>query len=536
MVSYLNTNYEQMKSARYIVFLPLLLFSCLSNKPDEPQMALESERSDSIWQEKKPVRGPEQEQRKVALDMIDQQIEELRAELKDAKVVRLGDEIKITFNSQILFDVDSDIVDESSASVLKDLSRVLNKYQGTLIEVSGHTDNTGDETYNENLSKRRAAAVARYSIRQGVNPLRFRINGYGESMPVASNKSEEGRSMNRRVEISIKGNQFANKAIANAYSKVKDSACFCFYDEYQNYVCRQLCESWTRLPKASIGFQKDLLKDKNQPEEFFVQAGKHKNESLASDRFDLGWNPSDVRHNPSGISRDETGFYSYDGSDKRMRRQLGEALEESNGVIMHGRVRDEDCNEPINAKVTVRRSDTGERVAEAQADPLTGRYSVLLEKGYQYAVSIETKGYFPKEEAVRIPDRGGYTVLREEFSLKPLKKGLKMELKNVFFEQSRSILLEASYKELIEIGELLRENPTVVIELHGHTDGIGDPELNMALSRDRVKTIRDFLVKEGINPGRIQMKAFGGDRPIASNETEETRRLNRRVEFVIINH
>src|SRR5690606_2182400 len=129
-----------MKSARYIVFLPLLLFSCLSNKPDEPQMALESERSDSIWQEKKSVRGPEQEQRKVALDMIDQQIEELRAELKDAKVVRLGDEIKITFNSQILFDVDSDIVYESSASVLKDLSKVLNKYQGTLIEVSGHTD------------------------------------------------------------------------------------------------------------------------------------------------------------------------------------------------------------------------------------------------------------------------------------------------------------------------------------------------------------------------------------------------------------
>ena len=523
-----------MKSVRYIVFLPLILFSCLSNKPDEPQMALEVERADTVRSVKKSVRVTPKDTSRVTLDIIDQQIEELRSELKNAKIVRLGDDIKITFNSQILFDVDSDIVDESSASVLKDLARVLNKYHGTLIEIAGHTDNTGDEIYNESLSRRRAAAVARYTIKQGVSPLRFRINGYGESMPVASNKTEEGKSMNRRVEISIKGNQFASKAIANAYKKTKDSSCFCFYDEYRNYVCRQLCDSWSRLPKTSVGFQDDLLNDDIQTDQFFVQTGEHNGESPATGRSDFNRKPAEYLNTIPG--QKQTEFYSFDGTDGQSRQQLATALVENNAMIMVGKVKDQECNEPINAKIRVRRADTGEQVAEAEADPLTGRYSILLEKGRKYVVSVETKGYFPKEETVHVPERIDYTVMREELSLKPIKKGFRMELKNVFFEQSKAILLESSYKQLKEIGELLLDNPSIVIELHGHTDGIGDPELNMHLSRERVKTIREFLISEGIKPLRIQTRAFGGNKPVASNETEETRRLNRRVEFVIINY
>ncbi len=499
-------------------------------------MTLEAERTDTVKSIQKSVHIASKDSSGLVLDIIDQQIEELRTELKNAKIVRLGDDIKITFNSQILFDVDSDIVDESSASVLKDLARVLNKYHGTLIEVAGHTDNTGDDIYNENLSRRRAAAVARYTIKQGVSPLRFRINGYGESMPVASNRTEEGRSMNRRVEISIKGNQFASKAIANAYQKTRDSSCFCFYDEYRNYVCRQLCDSWSRLPRASVGFQNDLLSDKAQTEQFFVQAGEHNGETPATGRPDFGRKPPEQSNTMDMAGQRQTEFYSFDGTDWQSRQQLGKVLEENNAMIMVGKVKDQECNEPIHAKIRVRRADTGEQVAEADADPLTGRYSILLEKGRKYVVSVETKGYFPKEEVIQVPERKDYTVLREELSLKPIKKGFRMELKNVFFEQSKAVLLESSYKQLMEIGELLRDNPTIVIELHGHTDGIGDPELNMQLSRDRVKTIREFLIREGINPIRIQTRAFGGNKPVASNETEATRKLNRRVEFVIINY
>ncbi len=499
-------------------------------------MALEVERTDTVKSVKKSARIASKDSSGIVLDLIDQQIEELRSELKNAKIVRLGDDIKITFNSQILFDVDSDIVDESSASVLKDLARILNKYHGTLIEVAGHTDNTGNDIYNENLSRRRAAAVARYTIKQGVSPLRFRINGYGESMPVASNRTEEGRSMNRRVEISIKGNQFASKAIANAYQKTRDSSCFCFYDEYRNYVCRQLCDSWSRLPRASVGFQNDLLSDKAQTEQFFVQAGEHNGETPATGRPDFGRKPPEQSNAMDMTGQRQTEFYSFDGTDWQSRQQLGKVLEENNAMIMVGKVKDQECNEPIHAKIRVRRADTGEQVAEADADPLTGRYSILLEKGRKYVVSVETKGYFPKEEVIQVPERKDYTVLREELSLKPIKKGFRMELKNVFFEQSKAVLLESSYKQLMEIGELLRDNPTIVIELHGHTDGIGDPELNMQLSRDRVKTIREFLIREGINPVRIQTRAFGGNKPVASNETEATRKLNRRVEFIIINY
>jgi OOP family OmpA-OmpF porin len=104
----------------------------------------------------------------------------------------------------------------------------------------------------------------------------------------------------------------------------------------------------------------------------------------------------------------------------------------------------------------------------------------------------------------------------------------------VFFEQSRAILLEASSEQLKEVVQLMQINPTLVIELHGHTDGIGDADLNMILSKDRVETIKKYLIQEGIAANRIAAKAFGGTQPIASNETEETRKLNRRVEFLIL--
>lgn len=144
---------------------------------------------------------------------MDQQAAELERDLEGAKIERIGEGIKITFDSGILFDVDKATLKDQSRRNLEKLAVILNKYEDTNILLEGHTDATGSEEYNLELSRRRAQAVANYLAQLGVNPTRFTIMGYGESQPVASNDTEEGRRLNRRVEIAI----FANdrlKAIA----------------------------------------------------------------------------------------------------------------------------------------------------------------------------------------------------------------------------------------------------------------------------------------------------------------------------------
>lgn len=143
---------------------------------------------------------------------MDKQAEELRNDLKGAKVERVGEGIHIVFDSGILFDSGSDNLKPAAKTNIEELSRVLNKYDDTNIIVEGHTDDRGEAAYNEQLSEKRADAVADYAAALGVNNRRFSVVGHGESNPVAVNSTEEGRKQNRRVEIAIVANDKLKKA------------------------------------------------------------------------------------------------------------------------------------------------------------------------------------------------------------------------------------------------------------------------------------------------------------------------------------
>ena len=118
-------------------------------------------------------------------------------------VTRSGDEIVLNMPSSITFDVDRAEVKAEFRQVLDDVALVLDEYDKTLVEVVGHTDSTGSESYNQLLSERRADAVANYLMRSGVQPVRVATAGYGERFPVASNESTAGRQANRRVELTV---------------------------------------------------------------------------------------------------------------------------------------------------------------------------------------------------------------------------------------------------------------------------------------------------------------------------------------------
>ncbi|MBW8888120.1 MAG: OmpA family protein [Fibrobacteres bacterium] len=143
---------------------------------------------------------------------MDKQAEELQRDLKDAKVERVGEGIKITFNSGILFDVNSDRLRSDAESNLKNLAKVLNKYPDTEIMVQGHTDSTGKDDYNLSLSEKRAGSVGSELVGSGVKRGRITESGMGEKSPVADNGTASGRQANRRVEVAIWANDKLKKA------------------------------------------------------------------------------------------------------------------------------------------------------------------------------------------------------------------------------------------------------------------------------------------------------------------------------------
>lgn len=142
---------------------------------------------------------------------MDKQAEEIQRDLEGAKVERIGEGIKITFESGLLFDVDKAALKPASKTNLAELATILNKYDDTEILIEGHADSDGTEEHNLTLSENRARSVANYLAGQQVMESRFTTMGYGESQPIASNDTSSGKAQNRRVEVAIYANDDLKK-------------------------------------------------------------------------------------------------------------------------------------------------------------------------------------------------------------------------------------------------------------------------------------------------------------------------------------
>jgi outer membrane protein OmpA-like peptidoglycan-associated protein len=140
---------------------------------------------------------------------MDKQKKELEAAVPDATVetVNDGEALKITFDSGILFATNSSAVSEASKSALRNFSVSLKQHPDTYVKVTGHTDNTGSADYNQTLSEKRAQSVFDYLMNQGVSSDRMTYEGKGIHNPVATNATNEGKALNRRVEIMIMPNE-----------------------------------------------------------------------------------------------------------------------------------------------------------------------------------------------------------------------------------------------------------------------------------------------------------------------------------------
>ena len=137
------------------------------------------------------------------MDRQEQELRQALANVEAASIQREQNILEVTFRSDVLFDVNSAVLKPGAYDEIDRVAYVLKKYPQTMIRIEGHTDSTGSEQYNQMLSERRAMAVRDALVQRGVDPRRIQVIGFGESKPIATNQTEAGRQLNRRVTIVI---------------------------------------------------------------------------------------------------------------------------------------------------------------------------------------------------------------------------------------------------------------------------------------------------------------------------------------------
>lgn len=201
-------------------------------------------------------------------------------------------------------------------------------------------------------------------------------------------------------------------------------------------------------------------------------------------------------------------------------------------VQLVGKIYNDETKEVIEAKISIKSLGSQDSL-NIDFDPYIGDFEFLWPTKYPFSMEIKSKGFITQFERFNFSKEGSYKSVNKNFNLLPLRLDKQYNLPMVNFEQSRFEILPETLNELNNIVNILKENLNFGILLEGHTDNQGDWNENLKLSLNRVESVRDYLISKGIKSERIQIKAWGGIKPLKSNMTESRRKLNRRVEFTL---
>ncbi len=203
-------------------------------------------------------------------------------------------------------------------------------------------------------------------------------------------------------------------------------------------------------------------------------------------------------------------------------------------TILKGTIKDALTNNPVEAQIEIVDNTKNEVVSVSSSNSSTGKYLVSLPSGVNYGIAVKAEGYLFHSENFDIPAATGYQEIIKDILLNKLAVGQKVILRNIFFDFGKSILRPESYAELDRLVKLLTDFPKLRIEISGHTDNKSSLQFNQKLSEARAKAVVDYLISKGIATDRLEYKGFAYLQPIATNDTEEGRQQNRRVEFKVL--
>lgn len=261
-----------------------------------------------------------------------------------------------------------------------------------------------------------------------------------------------------------------------------------------------------------------------------------------SEPIKLGSNVNDERWNSDYVIP-ASGNYAYLVSSKNplagiytdiFRIRLRDDEKPSPVVLISGIVINQKTKEAIEANIHYENLETGEIIGTARTNPSTGEYTIILPYGVNYGMTALADNFISISDNINLLETAAYQELTKNLSLIPIEVGETILLNNLFFETGKSTLKSESFSELNRLVSILNKNPSLKIQINGHTDSDGSLELNKKLSLDRATSVKTYLISKNIAANRISSKGFGPSKPVADNSTEEGKRLNRRVEFEIL--
>ncbi|HWK08287.1 MAG TPA: OmpA family protein [Puia sp.] len=239
------------------------------------------------------------------------------------------------------------------------------------------------------------------------------------------------------------------------------------------------------------------------------------------------------------ISADgKTAYYASDRADSRggldlYSFQLRNDIRPARTFWVKGKVFDRSSHKGLPSSVELTDLSTKEMISKLQTDE-TGNYLITLPKGKDYAFNVNRKGYLFFSENFPLSQQQGDTAYNIDIPLQAIEANAAIVLKNIFFDPAKYELKPESQVELDEVVQLMKDNPTVKIQINGHTDNSGKAADNIGLSENRAKSVTSYLITKGINAGRLSSRGYGDTQPIANNSTTEGRAQNRRTELKVI--
>ena len=204
-------------------------------------------------------------------------------------------------------------------------------------------------------------------------------------------------------------------------------------------------------------------------------------------------------------------------------------------TIVRGKIMDAITLSPLGGVIVeIYDNELGRMVASFESNSRTGEYMVSLNSGKNYGFAVKAKEYMFHSENLVIPPATTVQEIYLDFLLNKVQVGSKIILKNIFFDFDKATLRKESAVELDRLVKMLRDVPTLTIEISGHTDNVGSDEYNTKLSKDRAKAVVDYLIVQGIEENRLTYAGYGESQPISDNDAEEGRQENRRTEFKVL--
>lgn len=236
----------------------------------------------------------------------------------------------------------------------------------------------------------------------------------------------------------------------------------------------------------------------------------------------------------------KTAYYASDRSDTKgaydiYSFELREDIRPYKTLWVKGQVFDKKTTLGLASSVELIDMASKEVITKVQTDAL-GHYFITLPVGKDYVFNVNTKGYLFYSDNFLMTGRTADSIYEKNISLSPIEKNASVVLKNIFFEVNKFDINPSSQAELDKLVQLLTENPTIKIEISGHTDNAGKPSDNLALSNNRAKAVVSYLVSKNIAAARLIAKGYGETKPIADNKTESGRAQNRRTEMKVTSH